>query len=112
MNKKNYILIGVFCILINFIFGLDSDQTYNKSYSFLKDIYNDSWALIIGIDKYQNVPTLSYAAKDAIDVKELLIKKYGFKDSNVTLILDEEATKQNILSGFNQILKKAKANGL
>ena len=28
-------------------------------------IYDNSWAVIIGIDKYQNVPNLDYAGRDA-----------------------------------------------
>ena len=30
-----------------------------------KDIYDNSWALIIGIDKYESVRKLNYAVKDA-----------------------------------------------
>ena len=40
-----------------------------------EDIYDNSWAVIIGIDKYQNVPNLDYAGRDAEDVKSLLIDK-------------------------------------
>ena len=29
------------------------------------DIYDNSWALIIGIDRYENVQNLNYAVKDA-----------------------------------------------
>ena len=38
-----------------------------------KDIYENSWALIIGIDKYQNVQGLDYAVKDAQSIQNLLI---------------------------------------
>ena len=30
-----------------------------------EDIYDNSWALIIGIDKYENVKNLDYAVEDA-----------------------------------------------
>ena len=79
----------------------------NERYQFIKNIYNDSWALIIGINKYKNVDHLNFAVEDAIDVKEMLSDKYGFKESNIKLITDADATKENILAGFNEILKKA-----
>ena len=38
-----------------------------------EDIYDNSYALIIGIDKYQNVRGLDYAVKDAVDIQTMLI---------------------------------------
>ena len=38
-----------------------------------KDIYENSWALIIGIDKYQNVQGLDYAVKDAQSIQNIII---------------------------------------
>ena len=32
---------------------------------------------------------------------------YGFKDENITYITDEDATKENILDGFSDLLEKA-----
>lgn len=60
--------------------------------------YRESWAAVIGIDAYQTWPKLSYAANDAQAVRDLLIKKYNFKDDHVFLLLDQQATRQNILS--------------
>ena len=37
------------------------------------DIYDNSWALIIGINKYENVQKLDFAADDAIAMKDILI---------------------------------------
>ena len=37
-----------------------------------EDIYDNSYALIIGIDKYENVSNLDYAVKDAESVANLL----------------------------------------
>ena len=34
------------------------------------DIYDNSYALIIGIDKYENVRSLDYSVKDALIFKE------------------------------------------
>ncbi len=60
--------------------------------------YRESWAAVIGIDHYQTWPKLSYATSDAQAVRDLLVKKYNFNPDHVFLLLDEQATRQNILS--------------
>jgi len=74
--------------------GLDAAQTPAPAMS----PYRESWAAVIGIDDYQTWPKLSYAANDAQAVRDLLLKKYNFKDDHVFLLLDKQATRQNILS--------------
>lgn len=63
-----------------------------------KPPYRESWAAVIGIDNYQKWPRLRYAANDAAGIRDTLIQKYKFKPENVFLLLNEEATRQNILS--------------
>lgn len=60
--------------------------------------YRESWAAIIGIDNYQKWPKLRYAANDASAVRDLLVQKYKFKPDHVFLLLNEQATRENILS--------------
>ena len=72
-----------------------------------EDIYDNSYALIIGIDKYQNVQPLNYAVKDAESIQDILVNTFDFPEDNVTLLKNEEATKQNILKSFSEITKKA-----
>ena len=60
--------------------------------------YRDSWAAIIGIDDYQSWPKLRYAAHDAEGVRDMLLQKYSFKPDHIFLLLDRDATRQNILS--------------
>ena len=110
MNKYNIILSFVF-ILISSAFSGEGDAiNVNEKYDFLQEIYDESWALIIGIDHYHNVPTLNYAVADAEEVSDLLIDQFGFKEDNVKLILNEEATKDNILKGFRDVLTNAQEN--
>jgi len=63
-----------------------------------RSFYRESWAVVIGIDAYKNWPKLSYAANDARAVQDLLVRRYHFKPENVTLLLNEEATRDRILS--------------
>ena len=74
------------------------------------DIYDNSWALIIGIDKYQNVQSLDYAVNDAKDIQNMLVGKFQFPKDNIRLLINEEATQASILQEFSNITKKANDN--
>ena len=107
--KKFKIIFNIIFMLLIPLFAVEGvTESQNKKYQFIEDIYSDSWALVIGINKYQHVDQLNYAVNDAIAVKEMLVNKYGFKEANIKLITDEEATKDNILKGFSDILTQAK----
>jgi hypothetical protein len=56
--------------------------------------YRKSWAVLIGINEYQQWPKLRYAVNDAQSV-ETLVRKLGFDE--VIMVLDGEATQQRIL---------------
>jgi len=74
------------------------------------DIYDNSYALIIGINKYQNVKELSYAVNDAEAIYNKLINEYDFHKSKVKLLLDIKATNYNIKKEFNSIVLSAGSN--
>ena len=44
------------------------------------DIYDNSYALIIGIDKYENVKNLNYAVKDAESIQDILVNIFNFPE--------------------------------
>ena len=58
----------------------------------------DKWALVVGISKFSD-PSLNlrYPAKDAQDFYNYLITKGNFAKDHVRLLLNEKATKENIL---------------
>lgn len=58
-------------------------------------IYQDSWAVLIGINRYKQAPRLNYAVSDAKSVLATL-KQLGFSEDKIIVLLDEEATKQRI----------------
>ena len=74
------------------------------------DIYDDSWAVIIGIDKYKYSDQLNYAVKDAEAVKDMLISKFDFPEKNIRYLTDEEATLSNIKLALDDISSSADAN--
>ncbi|WP_328803694.1 caspase family protein [Paenibacillus puerhi] len=54
----------------------------------------------MGINKYQHVGPLGFACNDAQAVASLLVEEFDFPADNVVLLLDENATKANILREF------------
>lgn len=59
----------------------------------------EKWALIIGISKYQEKGlNLRYPAKDAKDFCNFLLTDGHFRRENVRMLLDEQATRRNILT--------------
>ena len=65
-----------------------------------KTHYGVSRALVIGINKYETASPLSYAVSDAVSIRDLLVSDFGFPDSEVTLLIDEAATRQAVLKAF------------
>jgi formylglycine-generating enzyme len=68
----------------------------------------ERYAVLIGVSKYAN-PTISlnYAAADARSLYDILLDPSvgAYKPENVRLILDEQATRKNVMSAMNSWLK-------
>jgi len=59
----------------------------------------DKWALVVGISQFQNPKLkLLYAAKDAQDFSQYLIKEGNFAPDHVKLLTDGDATQKRIMS--------------
>lgn len=62
-------------------------------------------ALIIGINNYKNWTKLQSPAKDAVAIADVLVQKYNFRKSNITLLTDnskEKPTLINILTSLGK----------
>jgi metacaspase-1 len=66
-------------------------------------------ALLVGINKYQ-VPgaDLRGCVNDVKDLSEALIKFYGFKKSDIQVLLDTAATQKAMQTGITALLRGAK----
>jgi metacaspase-1 len=73
-----------------------------------EEVSMNKFALIVGINHYQ-LPgnDLSGCVNDANNMREFLINCAGFDPSNVKLITDSNATKNNILSGLRWLLSNS-----
>ena len=66
--------------------------------------YEDSWAVVVGIDNYAKWPKLQYAARDADAIRQTLIDEFGFASERVFSLTNGEATRNAILSTFHDRL--------
>lgn len=67
----------------------------------------DAYAVVIGVEKHRNttIPPVVYAARDARTVREYLTRGMGFAPENVALLLDEEASKADIVKYLGSWLR-------
>ncbi len=93
-----------FCnqMLIIFFFGVSFSSPQPEN-----DFYSESWALLIGINKYHNETHLNYAVADAERMHRLLTEKLDFPIDNVFMLLDEEATLINIKKEMKKLYEVA-----
>lgn len=67
----------------------------------------DKWALLIGVDKCQAVGELKVCAADAIAFQDVL-RRLGYADSHVTLLVDNQATNVNTLPTIGNVERAIK----
>jgi hypothetical protein len=73
------------------------------------------YALIVGINNYYEKKgvvsevSLHGSVNDANSIKDLLIKKFGFKRSNIDTLYDADATRDNIVAGLKKKLRQCRA---
>lgn len=93
-----------------------SSFTSKTSSSDLLNIQGQRWAIVIGISDYRDsrIVPLRYASKDARSFYDWLVSSSGGKypPANVRLIINEEATGQNIKDALFNWLGKALAEDL
>ena len=106
MRKLFFILM-----IIGFLYSTENVRGLLKNSNIsLNDIYNNKWAVIIGINDYENLNPLQYAVEDAKSIKTLLTTQYGFLDQNIIYLIDENASKINIENAFYTLVEKSKPN--
>ena len=65
-----------------------------------------NFLFVVGINNYQYWPKLFNAVNDANDIVGTLMGAYDFDFSNVTLIKDEQATRNNIYNGLRGLISR------
>jgi len=73
------------------------------------------YALIVGINQYYDQPGVLHGSRlrgcvnDANSMKGLLTSRFAFEDNNIIELTDEQASRNNVETAIQQILKKVKA---
>jgi len=93
-------LLGLLIIAASATFAISQTRDispHSKTGPAGSGVYGDSWAVVIGINDYENqgVPKLRYAVNDARSVHKALLGQ-GFPADRITLLLDKQATKAAI----------------
>ncbi len=69
-------------------------------------------ALLVGIDRYQNPAfNLNGSATDVRNMRRLLTETYGYKPEQIITLLDEKATRADILQAFDEWLIRESTPG-
>lgn len=65
-------------------------------------------ALLVGINKYK-IPgsDLNGCVNDVTNIRDILLSYFGFSSSDIRVLVDERATKENILSRIEWLINKA-----
>ncbi|MFZ6646608.1 polysaccharide deacetylase family protein [Undibacterium sp. TJN25] len=66
--------------------------------------YQNSWAVVIGINDYAKWPKLQYAVQDAKAIRDTLVNRFGFASDKVLTLTNGEATRNNIMALFHDKL--------
>ena len=65
----------------------------------------NNYLFVIGIDDYVHCPKLVNAVRDARDLIGVLTAEYGFRSENIITLFNEEATEDNILYQFRELVR-------
>lgn len=70
-------------------------------------------ALLIGVSEYEAALTpLAGARNDVMLIRELLVQKYGFDSANIRIMLDGQATRDEILRAISELADSASTDDI
>ena len=92
---------------------LDASETMSQEYVEVdrnKEV--KIWAVVVGVARYAHMPTLKYTDDDAYHVYAFLKSPEGgaLPDNQIKVLIDEDATRNNIIKTMRQVLLKADEN--
>ena len=100
--------------------GIPKEQLL-EDYDYVSKIKNDNvtfseevdvYALVVGVASYQHMPSLKYTDDDAYQLYAFLKSPEGgaIPNDNIKVLVDDVATKNNILLSMEQLFSKADEN--
>ena len=70
------------------------------------------WAVIVGVARYTHMPTLKFTDDDAYQIYAFLKSPAGgaLKDNQIKVLIDEDASRENIIKAMRKVFLKADDN--
>lgn len=90
-----------------------TESTYeSKQVAVARDPQVRIWSVVVGVGKYSHMPTLNYTDDDAYQIYAFLKSPQGgsLPDERLRVLVDEDATRSNILRSMREVLLKADEN--
>ncbi|HJT32557.1 MAG TPA: caspase family protein [Pirellulales bacterium] len=72
--------------------------------------YQNSWAIVIGINDYAHCSPLDYARNDAQAIAATLVENFGFLESSLEIFVDKQASRSAILKALLRHTDPSTAN--
>ncbi len=114
MYFKSGLIYGAVWDHGNAVRQLSSKQEFVYNSSIQKDQSAEVkiWAVIVGVSRYEHMPSLKYSDDDAYKIYAFLKSPEGgaLPDEQIRLLIDEDATRNNILKALNEVSLKADEN--
>jgi hypothetical protein len=82
----------------------------NKLNEMMKNRVVDKYALLIGINYTGTKHELKGCVNDVNLIKDMLINRFQYKESNITILLNNQANRENILNKFKELFTNSKEN--
>jgi len=70
----------------------------------------NKYALLVGINNYKGVSDLRGCLEDVRNIQDILTGYFGFTSDRISVLTNEEATKENIISGLKDMVLNARKN--
>ncbi|MFK7950881.1 MAG: caspase family protein [Saprospiraceae bacterium] len=87
-------------------------KTYNQSATKEDENPTKIWAIIVGVATYNHMPSLNYTDDDAYKMYAFLRSPEGggVPDEQMKVLVDEGATRKNIMKNMTMLFEKADSN--
>ena len=97
----------------NFPNGLERNANFKDPIDPIdfKEVIMANRALLVGVNKYRIAGSdLSGCVNDVTNMSDILLRHFGFTTKEIRILVDERATKKNILDRLKWLVNKAKGN--
>lgn len=96
--KRIFVILMIGLLFTNLFFLSIAQRVYSQGFNFGKNLqgYDNSWAILIGINDFKHWPDLDYAVNDVQDIKDVLINDYGFDEKKIRIYLNKDVTLENL----------------